>query len=267
MHDQSLVLMRSLILISCLLASTAFGVETKWREGDLVGYPALFDDDGARIGGGQFSQRVHGKTMEVTSSYVFKDGRTAIEKATFELQPQLAQKKWSFEEKRGDAILRHYEIDFDAGVAKGEKHEGSKVKRYDEKLKVQPGKTFAGLGFVFATKNLAKELESGPVELQAVAFTPKPRQVTVKLRRDGDETLTSGTNSVPAVRIVIEPQIPAIARPFVHPKPAVMWFARNSPPQFLRSSATLAEPEEELVQINLFGSSSRIGRSQAPKRP
>lgn len=258
--------MKALILGTLLVASSAFAIESHWQEGDLLGYPALFDENGAKQGGGEFKQRVNGNTLEVSSTYRFKDGRTVTEKAQFDTGASLAQRAWSFEEKRGEAVLRHYEVDFATGHAFGEKHDGDKVKKYDEKLKIEKGKTFAGLGFVFAAKNLMKQMESAPVELKAVAFSPKPRMVTVKLTREGEETLTSGSNSVKANRIVIRPQLPAIAKAFVHPKDAVMWFADRSPPQFLRSEATLAEPEEALVQINLFGSSSRIGRSAPQNR-
>lgn len=248
-----------------LVSTAAFALEPKWDEGDLVGYPAIFSESGQRLGSGSLTQKLSGNHLSVRNSYSLSDGRKIVETAEFEVKPKLNQLAWSFEEKRGDAVLRRYQVDFPNGHATGEKHEGSDVKRYDEKVKVKPGETFAGLGFVFAAKNLLGELKEGPRELTAIAFTPKPRSVTVQLTRASVDTLTSGGNSVKASRVVIHPKVPAVARAFVHPKDAVMWFAEGNPPQFLRSEATIAEPEEQVVQINLFGSSSRIGRRGATR--
>jgi hypothetical protein len=257
--------MKTLLLAAALFFSTsAMAVELKWHEGDLLGYPALFDKDGTRIGDGEFQQRAYGNKLEVHSVYRFKDGRRANETAEFEVRPQLAQKKWSFEEHRGDILLRRYSIDFTTGIALAEKHDGAKVTKKQSHFKIKDGETFAGLGFVFAAKNLEPRLREGEkINLTAIAFSPTPRSVTVSLHKDGEETLSSGTASITGERIVIHPELPAIARVFVHPPDAVMWFAKRSPPQFLRSEATLAEPEEALLQINLFGGSSRIGRKAA----
>lgn len=261
-------MLRTLVVFAALVALPAAAVENKWDEGDLLGFPALFDEAGERIGSGEFNQQKTGSTFEVTSIYRFKDGRVATEVAKFSTKPELIQKSWKFEEKRGEALLRKYEIDFDTGLARGEKHNGTKVKRYNEKVKIEPGKSFAGLGFVFAAKQLFTRLRDGEViELTAIAFTPKPRAVNVELKSVGQDTLNAGSTVVKAERITVHPKIPSIAKLFVKPKDAVLWFARRSPPQFLRSESTLAEPEEAVVQINSFGSSAKIGRKPLPKRP
>lgn len=252
-------MLRVISILLVLGALPASAVETLWDEGDLVGFPLLFDESGKRIGQGEFNQKREGSRLKVTSIYRFDDGRVATETATFDLAPNLVQKEWKFEERRGDALLRSYEVDLESGQARAEKHEGSKVRRKSSRVKVKAGRTFAGVGFVFAAKNLLKELNAGEVvELTAVAFTPTPRSVTVELRSGGDEALTSGATTVKGERIIIHPRIPRIARLVVKPRDFTLWFARRSPPQFLRSEATLAEPEEPLVQVNLFGSPSKI---------
>lgn len=261
-------MLKALALVAALVALPALAVETKWDEGDLLGFPALFSEAGEKVGSGEFNQKKSGSNFEVTSIYRFNDGRVATEIAKFSTQPQFVQKTWSFEEKRGEAMLRKYEIDFATGIAKGEKHTGTKIKRYHETLKVEPGKTYAGLGFVFAAKQLFGRLRDGEaIELAAIAFTPKPRAVNVELKSTGTESLSAGATVVKAERITVHPKIPSIAKLFVNPKDAVLWFARRSPPQFLRSESTLAEPEEAVVQINSFGSSAKIGRTPAVKRP
>ena len=256
------------MIVAVMLPSLAGAVEAKWDEGDLLGFPALFNETGGRVGEGEFNQKRSGSTFTVTSTYRFKDGRVAVEEATFGTKPELFQKSWKFEEKRGEALLRKYEVDLESGVARAEKHEGTKVRRKSGKMKVEKGKTFAGLGFVYAAKNLFGRLRDGEaVELTAIAFTPTPRSVKVELKSVGTEILTAGASGVKAEKITVHPKIPKIARIFVKPKDATLWFARRSPPQFLRSESTLAEPNEPVVQINSFGSSTKIGRKPASKRP
>jgi hypothetical protein len=73
-----------------------------------------------------------------------------------------------------------FEVHFGAGIATGEKREEGEASHSSEEVDVQPGQTFAGCGFSFAFQDLREGLLDGEaVELDAVAFTPETRVVTV----------------------------------------------------------------------------------------
>lgn len=49
-------------------------------------------------------------------------------------------------------------------------------------MKVTPGQTFAGVGFMLATMNLRDRLiKDEKIELKAIGFAPEPRVVAVQI--------------------------------------------------------------------------------------
>jgi hypothetical protein len=103
-----------------------------------------------------------------------------------------------------------------------------------------------------AAKALRDRLVKGEtVELKGIGFTPSPRIVTVALSYAGRETIRMGQRGIPSEHYVVHPRIPAIAKLFVKAPDAHIWLT-PPPVSFLRFQGALAEPDDEIVRIDLM---------------
>jgi hypothetical protein len=250
------------ILLTALLGSApAAAVEYVWKEGDLRGYPTLFDPAGQVIGKGEFIQRNKGGRLEVTATYRYRDGRRTEERAVFDTRRDLVQTQWSFIEHHQDREMRRFELDLTSGQASWMKvEEDGEVERGQDKLDdAMRRDAFAGIGISFAAKNLIRR--DGTVraaELKGIAFTPKPRAIGIEITQSNVDTIGTGARKIDATRVTIHPKVPAIAELFVDAPDTTLWFSRATPPQLLRVETTIAEPSDPRIVINLFGSGGKL---------
>jgi hypothetical protein len=253
-----------------LLAASvsAPGVPTHWPEGTLRGFPIVRSMDGRALADGALVQTLENGNLRAEGIYHFHDGRQVREVTVLEQHPLLRQLSWSWEERRGDDVVRSYAVDLDTGQAKVRKRTSDGWDTWDEHLDGTAG-AFVGVGFMYAIKNLTERLDSGEkIELTAVVFTAKPRTVTVSISRDQVGELTMGGRKLPAERYVIHPEVPWIARLFVKAPDQYLWFYHPAPPMFLRADIPLAEPSDPMIRIELIpGRESRaVGRAPPPTR-
>jgi hypothetical protein len=244
-----------LATVGVCIALPAWSVPLRWPEGTLRGFPVVRDASGQQIADGTLTQWIEDGNLHVSATYAFKDGRVVEEQTVLAQHPEVAQLRWSWEERKGTEVERSYSIDFTTGHAVAHKR-GEDVREDHLDDAKQLGRAFAGVGFMYAVKNLARDLEKGgEVELTAVAFTPKPRTVKVSIRRDQEEPLTMGGRTLAAERFVIHPEIPLafIAKLFVKAPDQYLWFYKPSPPAFLRADIPLAEPSDPIIRIELLG--------------
>jgi hypothetical protein len=174
------------------------------------------------------------------------------ETAVFRLQPELIQEQWSWQELRGTQVLRRFRTDLTTGTASGLDARGGKGKRWDEKLKVEPGRTFAGAGVALAVKNLMPDLRSGKrEELLVIAPTPKPRRVTLGVKADGTTTLSLGGQQVQANKVVLHPEI-GLASVLVKTRDTELYFVGTDPPQLVAGVGTLLFPNDPVVRTEML---------------
>jgi hypothetical protein len=259
--------MTPLALLLLLAAGSPLIVQPRVREGDVQAFPAFTDRSGHTIADARYTQRVEGDVLRIEARYDFPDGRTVVERAELRLHPQLEQASWSRTERDGTRDVRTYEVDFAARKAKAA-HLGDKPERWEEDVEVEPGKTFAGIAFVYAIKNLRAELKPGQgVKLRAIAFTPKPRSSEVLVSRDGPDTVEMAGRKLPADRYTIHAEIPRIARLFVDPPDQHVWLHRDDPPTFIRFEGPSVEPEDPVVHIDVIpsGTAKAASRAEAPR--
>jgi hypothetical protein len=252
-------------LLLCV-ALPASAVETRWIEGTVRGFPVVRDMQGRAIGEGTLTQFVEDGKLHVQGIFEFRDGRRIEEEAVLEQRPRLRQLYWSWEERRGNEVQRAYAVDLATGHATAKKRTADGTDTWDDRLD-DTKDAFVGVGFMYAVKNLTEELDKGrKIKMTAVAFTAKPRTVTVSVSRDQVGELTMGGRTLGASRYVIHPEVPWIARLFVHAPDQYLWYYRPAPPAFLRADIPLAEPSDPMIRIELLpGSDSRaVGR--APRR-
>ena len=234
-----------------LLALVLLALAPHCREGDAQAFTSLTDAQGRPLADARYSQWVTGDLLHIESRADFPDGRSVVERATLRLRPSLVQLRWEWTEKKGERLVRQYEVDFATHKAVATRVDQGK--QWKEDVDVVPGKTFAGIGFVTAVKALRGQLQPGQaVELHAIAMTPKPRTVTVSVRRDGPDEVHMAGRTVEGDRYTIHPEIPAIAKLFVSAPDEHVWLVKSAPAAFLRYEGPLVEPSDPVIRINLI---------------
>jgi hypothetical protein len=124
-------------------------------EGELYAFPTLLDDAGTPLATSTLAQWFEDGRLHVRITHQFPDGRRAVERARFTQGKELVQEAWSWEERRGDKVVRAFDVDLVHGRARGRKREHRRrEKTWDEQVKIEQGRTFCGLGVVYAVKNL-----------------------------------------------------------------------------------------------------------------
>lgn len=254
-------------LLVVLLALPAFAIPLHVPEGDAQAFPALTDASGRVLADGRFSQVLKGDVLTLHGSYDFPDGRRIDERATLRLRPELSQLSWSWTEKQGKRLLRSYEVDFATGQARARRtDQDNQDKHWEEKLDLPAGKAFAGIGIVYAVKNLREELAIGAsVEIRAVAFVSKPATAPVKITRDPESTLRMGGRTLQTDRYTLHAEL-GIKRLFVSPPDQHIWLTRASPPAFLRFEGPLVEPKDPIIRIDTVVSGTAAAQARRPAR-
>jgi len=253
-------------LLLAALALPASAIETRWIEGTLRGFPSVRDAQGQPIGEGTLTQWIEDGNLHVVARYEMRDGRRIEEQSVLAQRPELRQLRWSWEERRGDQVVRAFSVDLETGHAVARKRAEDGVDSWDEHLDDARG-AFCGIGFMYAVKNLTERLDRGErIELTAVAFTPKPRTGTVSISRDQVGELTMSGRVLPAERYLIHPEVSAIAKLFVKAPDQYLWFYRPSPPAFLRADIPLGETGDPQVRIELLPGAESRAYGRAPRR-
>jgi len=251
-----------------LAALPAAAMETRWIEGTVRGFPVVRDAGGHQIGEGTLTQYIEDGKLHAQGIFDLRDGRRIQEETVLEQQPGLRQLFWTWKESRGDQVLREFSVDLTTGHATARKRNGDGFDTWDDHLDGTRD-AFAGVGFMYAVKNLTGRLDKGEkIELSAVVFTTKPRTVTVSVSRDQVGELAMGGRHLPASRYVIHPEVPWIARLFVKAPDQYLWYYRPAPPAFLRADIPVAEPSDPTIRIELLpGPESRaVGRAPGRNR-
>ncbi|MCI0570938.1 MAG: hypothetical protein L0Y66_09310 [Myxococcaceae bacterium] len=260
---------RGLLTCCCALivglALPVGAVELRYPEPDVARTLQVSTPDGRRLGEGTLTQWTEGERLHVLLTYRFEDGRRVEEQAVFRQQPELVQESWTWMEQRGERTTRQYAIDFESGKATGIQRTGKQERRYSETLKVEPGRTFAGVGMVLAAKNLLPELRQGrEVALHALAAIPRPRRVKVTLSQKGSERLVREGRILTADRIVVHPEI-GVAGLVVKAPDIELYFAGAEPPVMLGGEAPLLEPGDPVVRTEVLPRQRAPAARQGPR--
>ena len=235
-----------------LVPALALAVEAGSLQGAARGFPEMYDAAGKPVADGNLAQWVDGGVLHVKLVFDYADGRRTEENATFEQQPALRQLAWSFAETRGGAVARRFDVDLATGKATAHKV-GDGGGDWRETLDLKPGQTFAGIGFMYALSSLRERLLGGEkVELVAVAFTPKPRAAGVAVTREGEETLTMGGRSLETDRMLLHPEVPAVAKLFVKVPDQRIWIYHGAPTGFVQSVTPEAENGDPMRTVQVL---------------
>jgi hypothetical protein len=263
--------MRTLAAFALALAAAApaAAVEVGSPEGELFAFPSLLDDAGTPLAVSTMRQWYEGGRLQVRTEHAFRDGRRAVERTAFTVRGELVQRTWSWDERRGDALVRRFEVDFDAGRARGAKREDGEEKTWDEEVKVEPGRTFVGLGVGYAVKNLRDEVAAGrEAKLRTIAFLPKPVSVPIVVKHGAREQIALAGRTVDADRLEVRPDLKGLEELFEKlkdPLGADVWLHHGVPPMILRVRSPLVEARDPAVVLETLGAPRAPPRAEARK--
>jgi hypothetical protein len=219
--------------------------------GTLHGFPSMSDTSGQVIADGELTQERSGDRVRVRIRWAFGDGREGEERDEFQVDKTLAQRRFSWVETRKETELRRFEVDFLAGTAVAvTRNEKGEMERDESKLELPAGRSFAGYGTALAVSDLSLG-PGGATELNFVAFTPKPRTVTLKVTRDQEEPFSVAGRSIPVDRYTLHAEIPFPASIFVSARDAHLWFTHTPPPALVRAEQNLAAKDDPVVVIDV----------------
>jgi hypothetical protein len=159
------------------------------------------------------------------------------------------------EESKHGRSQREFAVDFLTGT--GSAHISQDHKDVSKKIKIEPGRTFAGFGFSIALSNLRKRLLGGEqVQLKAVGFsqfpTLGPQVVTVTISHGGVDRMRMSGRSVKGDRFIIHPEIPFIANLFVNVPDTKIWLTNPAPAGFLRWEGPIVLPTDPMIRVDLL---------------
>ena len=242
---------------------SAFAIKVTEPAAASHGYPGLCDINGKKLADGEFRQWVETNRLHIVITYKFSAGEVYEEHSQFRQEPELIQEKWSWKESKHGRSQREFAVDFLTGIASA--HIRQDNKDVSKKINIEPGRTFAGFGFSLAVSNLRKRLLSGEqVQLKAVGFSPfptlGPQVVTVTISHGGVQRMRMGGRSPKGDRFVIHPEIPLIAKLFVHVPDTEIWLT-DPPAGFLRWEGPTLLPSDPIIRVDLV-SGAKSGTAQ-----
>jgi hypothetical protein len=240
------------------LPLVAGAVDVASLDGELFAFPSLADEHGHVLATSTFEQWIERGRLHLRITHVLRDGRTAVERARFAPGKQLVQERWSWDERRGDELVRAFDVDLLSGRATARKREGGEEKRWDERVKVLPrGRTFAGVGVTYAVKNLRDRLAAGEeVKLRAVLFHPQPLSLPIQVKHAEREAIEVMGRKVDADRFEVRPDLKGLEKVVElvkRPLGADVWLHHGRPPMILRIRYPLAELSDPVVVLDTLG--------------
>jgi hypothetical protein len=265
-----------LLLALVLTAAQAEQVPVRYPLGTLHGFPSMSDAAGKVIANGELTQEVAGDRVVVHIRWEFADGRRAEERDEFRAGRALGQERFSWVETRGGIEQRRFEVDFSTGKATSSvRDEKGHVDRDEKRLDLPRGRSFTGYGAALAVSQLAL----GPgekAELTFVAFTAKPRTVTLEARREGEEPIGVAGRSIACDRYTLHPKIPFPLDLVAGAQDAHLWLSHAAPPSLVRAEQNLVTKDDPQVVIDVTPrgaahpageARARRGQRSAPREP
>jgi hypothetical protein len=226
------------------------------------------DQRGTVVAFGELTQRLVGDRLVVRGVWRFVDGRIAEEHDDLRIGRDLRQERFGWVERRAGAELRRIDVDFRSGDAVVVHREKGKTERWREKLDLKAGKAFAGYSTALAVSQLRDDLNDprARAELTFVAFTPKPRTVTLQISRTQGKHLDAAGREIAADLYTLHPEIPFPVSVFVHATDAHLWFTHVPPPALLRAEQNLVEKDDPLIVIDVIPRTTALHRPAARSR-
>src|ERR1700686_380468 len=253
-HLRALRTLASLAVLTLLSPAPARGVELRYPQADLHGFPSMSDESGKLIADGELTQKRKGDRLLVRAVWKFKDGRVAVEDDVLRTRPELWQESFRWVERRGKEEVRSAQVDFRTGKATFSRREDGKIKNWEENLELPRGKAFTGYSAALAASQLRGALSTREARrsLTFVAFTPEPRTVELEIAREPGTHVRAAGRELSADLYTLHPKIPFPLSIVANAPDARLWFTHTSPPALLRAEQNLLEKDDPRIRIDVI---------------
>jgi hypothetical protein len=226
------------VLLATWLPALAQPVAVRFAEGVARGFPVLRGAGGERLAHGDLVQVPRGDRIENRMVFHFRDGSVYDERVVFSQNGVFTVHAYSLVQ-RGPSFPESLEARIDRDTGRYHVRHRADPDAAEEVLEGRidlPQDVYNGL-----LTTLIKNLEPGAsARVQIVAFTPKPRLVTMLLAPAVEEHVTVGEVALPATRYRLEPQLGLLASFLIADVPvARCWIAGGEAPGFLRFEGPL----------------------------
>lgn len=219
--------------------------------GELHGFPSMSDAAGQVIADGELTQERAGPRLLVRIRWAFPDGRRIEERDEFRIDRAMAQTRFAWSEAKNGTELRRFEVDFGAGKAIAMTlDEKGQMRREEAELELPPGRAFTGYGTALAVAELSLE-PGADSRIVFVAFTPKPRTVTLRISRGAEEQIPVAGRPIATDRYTLHPEIPFPVNLFTKAPDAHLWFTHTGPAALVRAEQNLITKDDPIVVIDV----------------
>lgn len=229
------------VLVVALAGSSpalAQPVPVRFTEGVARGFPVLRGPDGERLAHGDLVQVARGDRVENRMVFHFKDGSVYDERVVFSQNGVFTLHAYSLVQ-RGPSFPESLEAHVDRGTGRYHVRYRADVDTPEEVLEGSldlPDDVYNGL-LTTLIKNL---MPGASARVQILAFTPKPRLVTMLLAPAAEESVIVGEVALPTTRYRLEPQLGLLASFLIGDVPvARCWIVGGEAPGFLRFEGPL----------------------------
>lgn len=216
-------------------------VAVRYVEGTLHGFLRLRDASGREIAEGELLQVPRRRGLDSRMIFRFHDGSLFDERVLFTQRGVFRMESYS--------LVQHgpaFGEDLDVSLGRSGKYEVKTKSRKDGELKSWAGTmdlppdTYNGMVITIA-KNLAK---GDTQRVHLVAFTPKPRLVSLELAPSGTRSVKVGTHSESAVHYVLKVKLGAVIGFMAKvtgkkPPDSHAWIVTEGAPGFVRFEGPL----------------------------
>lgn len=229
------------VLMSVAVAASvaAEPVTVRNPEGSMQASPVLRSQTGETLAAGEFIQRASDDGRVETSLVLrFHDGSVYEEHVTFTQRDALELQRYRVIQ-RGPSFPDWLDATVDRTTGRYDVHYRSDDEGRWQKLTgtlTLPADTYNGMLPV-----LLKQLTGGaPHNVQIVAFTPRPRFVTVRATPAGEEALVIRERLMTTTRYQLKPQLGIFASLLIADiPPAYLWVAPGDVSEFVRFQGPL----------------------------
>jgi hypothetical protein len=188
--------------------AVAAPVSVRTPEGSAYAVLVLRSQQGAVLAGGELVQTVKGNRVQSRLTFHFRDGSLHDETVTFTQRAVFVLESYRVSQK-GPAFPRTQDVHFERSTgrysARIQEKGADSTPALSDRLEL-PDDVYNGMASILI-RNLPP---GGRGTARMVAFTPKPRLVTMGLVPEGEDTYVVGTASRRARRYLVDLELPGL---------------------------------------------------------
>jgi hypothetical protein len=216
-------------------------VPVRYVEGTLHGFLRLRSAGGDVIADGELLQVPRRNGLDSRMVFRFRDSSFFEEKVLFSQRGVFRMESYSLVQ-RGPAFAEDIEVKLERSgryEVKATDREDGEVKNWAGTMDLPPD-TYNGMVIV-----IAKNLAAGDTQrVHLVAFTPKPRLISLELAPSGTKQVQIGSHREKAVHYVLKPKLGAVVGFFAKalgkmPPDSHAWIVTEGAPGFVRFEGPL----------------------------